>query len=169
MIANGGREVKDWYLFTSTLLKRAIPLYLLIKMSKQPTPNNNDTDFEIRFYENILKESPDFIETMMALADLYTKKGLYREGLELDERLARLRPEEPIIFYNLACSYSLLNDQYAALNAIKKAIELGYDDFDHLYSDSDLANLMADEEFRKYLKNIQKKQKSSKASLPKKE
>ena len=133
------------------------------------TPNNNDIDFEIRFYENILRESPDFIETMMALADLYTKKGLYREGLELDERLSRLRPEEPVIFYNLACSYSLLNDQYAALNAIRRAIELGYDDFEHLYNDKDLASLMADEQFRAYLKDVQKKYRTSKASLPKKE
>ena len=130
---------------------------------------NNDIDFEIRFYESILKESPDFIEAMMALADLYTKKGLYREGLELDERLSRLRPEEPVIFYNLACSYSLLNDPYAALNSIRRAIELGYDDFDHLYNDQDLAHLMADEQFKKYLKGMQKKQKSSKVSLPKKE
>ena len=133
------------------------------------TPNNNDIDFEIRFYENILRESPDFIETMMALADLYTKKGLYREGLELDERLSHLRPEEPVIFYNLACSYSLLNDQYAALNAIRRAIELGYDDFEHLYNDKDLASLMADEQFRAYLKDVQKKYRTSKASLPKKE
>ena len=133
------------------------------------TPNNNDIDFEIRFYENILRESPDFIETMMALADLYTKKGLYREGLELDERLSRLRPEEPVIFYNLACSYSLLNDQYAALNAIRRAIELGYDDFEHLYNDKDLASLMADEQFRAYLKDVQKKYRTSKVSLPKKE
>jgi len=130
---------------------------------------NNDIDFEIRFYESILKESPDFIEAMMALADLYTKKGLCREGLELDERLARLRPDEPVIFYNLACSYSLLNDPYAALNAIRRAIELGYDDFEHLYNDQDLAHLMADEQFKKYLKDTQKKQKSSKVSLPKKE
>ena len=132
-------------------------------------PNNNDIDFEIRFYENILRESPDFIETMMALADLYTKKGLYREGLELDERLSRLRPEEPVIFYNLACSYSLLKDQYAALNAIRRAIELGYDDFEHLYNDKDLAILMADEQFREYLKDVQRKYRSSKVSLPKKE
>ncbi len=136
-------------------------------MSK--SSSNNDIDFEIRFYESILKESPDFIETMIALADLYTKKGLHREGLELDERLSRMRPDDPVIFYNLACSYSLLNEQYAALNAIKRAIELGYDDFDHLYADKDLGNLMSDEEFRKYLKNIQKKLKSSKTSLPKKE
>lgn len=127
---------------------------------------NNDIDFEIRFYENILREAPDFIETMMALADLYTKKGMYREGLELDERLSRLRPQDPVIFYNLACSYSLLNDQHAALNAIRRAIDLGYDDFDHLIKDADLADLMTDAQFRQYLKDVQKKHRSSKMSSP---
>lgn len=138
-----------------------------IKNMSKPSPNN-DIDFEIRFYESILKEAPDFIETLMALADLYTKKGLFREGLELDERLSRLRPDDPVIFYNLACSYSLLNDQPAALNAIRRAIALGYDDFDHLTNDQDLAKLMADEEFRRYLKSVQKKHKSSKVAIPKK-
>lgn len=131
--------------------------------------HNNDIDFEIRFYESILKESPDFIETIMALADLYTKKGLYREGLQLDEKLARMRPDDPVIFYNLACSYSLLNEHSLALSSIKRAIDLGYDDLDHLYADPDLANLMADEQFCQYLKDVQKKRKTSKTILPKKE
>lgn len=135
-------------------------------MSK--SSRDNDIDFEIRFYESVLKESPDFIQTIIALADLYTKKGLYREGLVLDEKLARMRPDDPVIFYNLACSYSLVNEHSAALNAIKKAIELGYDDFDHLSADADLANLMADEQFRQYLKTVQKKR-TSKVTNPKKE
>lgn len=131
--------------------------------------HNNDIDFEIRFYESILKESPDFIETIMALADLYTKKGLYREGLLLDEKLARMRPDDPVIFYNLACSYSLLNEHSLALSAIKRAIDLGYDDFEHLHADPDLANLMADEQFCQYLKDVQRKRKTAKTILPKKE
>ena len=107
-------------------------------MGKQQ-PQNNDNDFEIRFYESILKEAPDFIETLMALADLYTKKG-----------------------------YSLMNDRYAALNAIRRAIDLGYDDFEHLTNDQDLAHLMADEQFRQYIKDAQKKHKSPKVTVPKK-
>ncbi|MBL8012931.1 MAG: hypothetical protein JNN05_03705 [Candidatus Omnitrophica bacterium] len=130
---------------------------------------DNDIDFEIRFYESILKESPDFIEALMALADLYTKKGLYREGLVLDEKLSRMRSDDPVIFYNLACSYALVNEQSAALSAIKKSIELGYDDFDHLYADADLASLLADEQFRQYLKGVQKKRLASKTIVPKKE
>jgi tetratricopeptide (TPR) repeat protein len=124
-------------------------------MSK--SPQQDDMDFEIQLYENVLKDSPEFVEALMALADLYTKKGLVREGLQLDEKLSRLRPDDPMIFYNLACSYSLLNNLYAALNAVKKAIELGYNDFDYLYQDADLANLLADKEFQQYLKDAQKK------------
>jgi tetratricopeptide (TPR) repeat protein len=131
------------------------------------TKNQDNIDFEIELYEKTLKESPDFVEAMMALADLYTKKGLYREGLHLDERLSRLRPDDPMIFYNLACSYALLNNQYAALNAIKKAIELGYDDFDYLYNDHDLSSLLADKDFLEYLKDVQKKKRKRSPKTPK--
>lgn len=161
-------EVK-WY--KKLYLSHAIHSWYLLSLTKvmgKQQPQNNDNDFEIRFYESILKEAPDFIETLMALADLYTKKGLYREGLELDERLSRLRPDDPVIFYNLACSYSLMNDRYAALNAIRRAIDLGYDDFEHLTNDQDLAHLMADEQFRQYIKDAQKKHKSPKVTVPKK-
>ncbi len=132
-------------------------------MTKPP----DDIDFEIQLYENVLKDSPDFVEAMMALADLYTKKGLIREGLQLDEKLSRLRPDNPMIFYNLACSYSLLNNQLAALNAVKKAIDLGYDDFDYLYQDTDLANLLTDKEFQQYLNDIQKKKRKRSSNTAK--
>ena len=131
------------------------------------TKPQDDIDFEIQLYENVLKDSPDFVEAMMALADLYTKKGLIREGLQLDEKLSRLRPDNPMIFYNLACSYSLLNNQPAALNAVKKAIELGYDDFDYLYQDADLANLLTDKEFQQYLNDIQKKKRKRSSNTAK--
>jgi lipopolysaccharide biosynthesis regulator YciM len=57
----------------------------------------NDPQFEIVFYENILKHSPGFIEALIALAELYTKEGMHDKGLELDRRLAELRPEDPVI------------------------------------------------------------------------
>ena len=52
-----------------------------------------DFEFEINFYENILKERPDFVEALMALGDLYTKAGFYEKGLSIDKRLTRLRPD----------------------------------------------------------------------------
>ena len=114
-------------------------------------------DFEIKFYEGILKNSPDFIEALIALGDLYTKKGFYKKGLKIDLRLARLRPEDSIVFYNLACDYSLLNQTSKALEVLKKAISLGYDDLNYLKKDKDLENLKRDERFEKFLSLLKEK------------
>lgn len=115
-----------------------------------------DIDFEIRFLEGLLKHQPDFVEALMMLGDNYTKRGLYRKGLDVDEKLARLCPEDPVVFYNLACSYSLVKDIDRALTAIKKAIGLGYHHFSHLETDPDFANLRADVRFQDYYERLKK-------------
>ncbi|MDE2027329.1 MAG: hypothetical protein KGK03_03565 [Candidatus Omnitrophica bacterium] len=118
-----------------------------------------DIDFEISFYENILRSTPDFIQALAAIGDLYTKAGLWQKGLEVDIKLSGLRPEDPVVFYNLACSYALLNQTRAALGALTKAIDLGYDDFEHMKGDTDLDNLLKDEHFQQYIKQLEKKKK----------
>jgi len=116
-----------------------------------------DTEFEIHFYENILEDAPNFIQALAALGDLYTKAGYWQKGLEVDVRLSGLKPDDPVISYNLACSYALLNQTRAALNALSKAIELGYDDFRHLRSDRDLENLLKDAHVQAFIKQLEKK------------
>ena len=112
----------------------------------------DDPQFEIVFYENILKHSPDFIEAFVALGNLYTREGHYQKGLEVDQRLAKLRPDDATVHYNLACSYSLMNEVPKARDVMRSAFLLGYDDFAHLEKDPDLLNLLADIEFTQYLK-----------------
>ena len=116
---------------------------------KTPKPKKEieNLEFEIEFYENILKKKADFVQALTALGNAYTQKGLYEKGLEIDKKLIRLRPDDPIVFYNLACSYSLLQQIDLALEALTKAIELGYDDFDYMQADADLANIRRDERF----------------------
>lgn len=120
----------------------------------------DNSSFEIRFYEGILAKSPDFIEALVALGDLYTRNGFCRQGLGMDERLYQLRPGDPIILYNLACSYSLLDDKDKAFRAIKQAIHCGYDDFEHLEADKDLDNLRADRRFTRYFERIKGRKRS---------
>jgi len=113
--------------------------------------------FEIRFYEKVLKNSPNFVEALIILGDLYTKKGLYRKGLEVDLRLVKLRPRDSVVFYNLACDYSLLNEIDKALDALRKALDLGYDDFSYLKIDKDLKNLRKDKRFDELLSLFKEK------------
>ncbi len=121
--------------------------------------SDSDPQFEMTFYEGLLKKTPNFIEALLCLGDLYTQHGFYEKGLKVDERLAELRPDDATVFYNLACSYSLMNEVASADRAIKRAIELGYEDFEHLQKDPDLLNLLSSEEFQAYFKKIREKAK----------
>lgn len=120
----------------------------------------DDANFEIQFYEGILGKNPCFIEVLGALGDLYTRNGYYQQGLVMDERLCQLRPNDPIVLYNLACSYSLLDDKDKAFRAIKQAIHCGYDDFEHLEADNDLDNLRSDRRFTRYFERIKSRKRS---------
>ena len=114
-------------------------------------------DFEIAFFEGVVRNKPDFIEALIALGELYTQKKEYDKGLEVDETLARLRPHDPLILYNLACSYSLTNSLEKSFAVIKKAIACGYEDIAYLEQDSDLISLRSTERFQRYLGRLKKR------------
>ena len=113
-----------------------------------------DYDFEIIFFEKLLEKRPSFIQALIALGNVYTQKGDYEKGLEIDLRLRELRRDDPTVHYNLACSYSLLGRIEDALLSLKRAINLGYEDFDYLLRDPDLENLKKDKRFRHLLKKV---------------
>jgi tetratricopeptide (TPR) repeat protein len=114
-------------------------------------------DFQIAFYEGVLKEDPNLVDVLIPLGDAYTKRGLYEKGLEVDLRLSRLRPGDASVFYNVACSYSLLRQMDSALEALEKALALGYNEFKFLMSDPDLENLRKDPRFNKLMEKYRKK------------
>ena len=130
------------------------------KRSDSTVAPNRVMDFELHFFESILKRKPDFIEALIAIGNLYTKRGFFQKGLEIDLKLAQLRPDDPMILYNLACSYSLLNHIDEALSTIKLAVEKGYDDIAYLEWDGDLNNLRQDNRFRQILSIIKNKKTS---------
>ena len=100
-----------------------------------------DLDIEINFLEGVLKRDRGYVEALQLLGDDYTRRGRYEEGLRVDRRLARLCPDDPLVYYNLACSFSLTGEYRKAANALRKAIHYGYRDFDHLRRDKDLVPL----------------------------
>jgi tetratricopeptide (TPR) repeat protein len=104
-------------------------------------------DFEMSFYEGLIREKPNYIDALKPLAELYTKRGDYEKGLEIDLRLSELCPEDPDVIYNLACSYALTGQTDQSFAALGRAIELGYRDFDHMKKDGDLKSLVGDPRF----------------------
>ena len=100
-----------------------------------------ELDVQIGFIEGVVRRDPAYVDALQLLGDNYTRRGRFHEGLDVDQKLAKLEPKNPLVFYNLACSYSL-TDQFAlAARALKKAIKLGYRDFSWLSRDPDLRKL----------------------------
>jgi len=103
--------------------------------------SQRDLDTRIEFLEGLVRRAPDYVDALQLLGDHYTQRGRYTEGLRVDERLARLEPQNSLVFYNLACSYSLTDQLDRAALALDKALQLGYRDFNFLAKDPDLRKL----------------------------
>ncbi|MDK3159466.1 hypothetical protein QPK87_23225 [Kamptonema cortianum] len=112
----------------------------------------NETKRDIRlqldFYEGLIKRTPKDVELLKVMGDLYSKTGDHQKGLEIDQKLARLLPRDPMSHYNLACSYALLRQNQKAVKSLTKAIHLGYCDWDWMKSDPDLKSLRLTIEFQ---------------------
>ena len=121
-------------------------------MSKDRTKGHAHHDtIELTFLENISERLPEDLEVLQALAELYTKTGQYKKGLAIDLQLSQLLPNDDIVWYNLGCSHALTHQPDEAFEALTKAIDLGYGDYDWMKTDPDLASLNADPRFESLL------------------
>jgi tetratricopeptide (TPR) repeat protein len=137
--------------------------------SKRPNPSSNQLprgsalallaerpqiDFEMEFFEGILARLPDFAEVLRAQGANLTTKGLMKDGLKVDQKLVEARPTDPTAHYNLACRYAVLKQRDLAIRTLRRAVELGYRDFDFMRQDSDLEVVHKDPRFRQLLREF---------------
>jgi tetratricopeptide (TPR) repeat protein len=121
-------------------------------MSKDRTSGRAHHDVvELGFLEKISARLPEDLEVLQALADLYTKTGKFKEGLVIDIKLCQQVPNDDLVWYNLACSYALTGNRDQAFDALNKAIDLGYCDYDWMKTDADLNCLRNDPRFESLL------------------
>ncbi len=121
---------------------------------KLNSAEQRDLDTKIQFVEGLVRRDPDYVDALQLLGDHYTQRGRFTEGLHVDERLAQLEPANPLVFYNLACSYSLTDEFDRAFRALNQAIELGYRDFAWLAKDPDMKKLRAQPAFQELKEKI---------------
>jgi Flp pilus assembly protein TadD len=108
----------------------------------------------MQFLEAVRGRCPRNPLLLEALGELYTRAGRFQEGLQVDLELVGMRPDEPIVWYNLGCSYALTGHKEQAFNALTKAVELGYADSDWMLKDSDLQSLREDPRFPQLVKRV---------------
>jgi len=123
------------------------PANTLVRLADQ-----NQLDFELEFFGGILEQYADYVDVLRVQGNNLTLKGRFVDGLQIDQRLVELRPDDPLAHYNLACSYALLKRTSQAIDTLRKAVELGYRDFRYLREDRDLDAIRHDPRFRQLLK-----------------
>jgi tetratricopeptide (TPR) repeat protein len=116
---------------------------------------SHDIEFETRFFESVYRRDPRFADVVEILGGLYTKQGRITEGLKMDRKLVRLEPDNATAHYNLACSLALVRKETHALQALERAIALGYDDYEWMQRDPDLKGLQERPGFQRLLAKLQ--------------
>jgi len=119
-----------------------------VKSKKLTRKAARELDVKISFLEGLVGRDPKYVEALQILGDHYTQRGKLEAGLKVDQQLAQLEPSNPLVFYNLACSYSLTDELDQAVAALEKALALGYRDFKWLAKDPDLRRLRKHPIFR---------------------
>lgn len=125
----------------------------MIPISNQPE-DLRENEQELEFLQAIARRLPEDTHIMRALGDLYTRTGAYADGLRVDENLSRLCAEDPVVWYNLACSLALSDRADDAFDALSRAVELGYNDYESMKKDPDLVSLHGDTRFESILEWI---------------
>jgi tetratricopeptide (TPR) repeat protein len=117
--------------------------------------DQSQLDFELDFFGGILSRHGDYVDVLRVMGNNLTLKGRTRDGLEIDRRLVRLRPQDALAHYNLACSYALTRRTEAALQALRRAVELGYRDFRYMRQDHDLDAIRNDPRYRQLIQEFE--------------
>ena len=108
-------------------------------------------EFEIGLARAVLRLDSRRVDAMMMLGHAFTHRGHHRQALAVDRKLATLCPDDPIVYYNLACSLSNLGEIDESLQALEKSLDLGYRDVPYLMSDPDLENVRRSPQFKRLL------------------
>lgn len=120
--------------------------------SRRKLRRQGQLTFELDFFGRILDRDPLYADVLAAHAGNLATVGLYNQALKADSQLVRLRPDRPIPWYNLACSYALMGMTDRSFDALERALRMGYSHLNHLRRDPDLKSLRRDPRFARLLR-----------------
>jgi tetratricopeptide (TPR) repeat protein len=106
-------------------------------------------------YHKALNHNRELQEAYINLSSAYLGAKKYGEAFDTLESLEKINPLAPLLHFNLACYYSLTENSPASLNALKKAVELGYKGFQEIQTDPDLENLRATAQFKEWFQSLE--------------
>jgi tetratricopeptide (TPR) repeat protein len=111
-------------------------------------------DEAIRDFDRVIDLGERHWEVYFGRAFSYFYKEEYEQAIEdflESTEVHPAHPENSTSFYNIACAYALMGDKDRALRYLKRSVEKGFDDFEHMQEDEDLKILRGDPRFEDML------------------
>ncbi len=99
--------------------------------------------------ENQIVKVPEDARARSLLAVIYAELGRAEDAVREMQFAVALRPNDPTLQYNAACTYARLGKKKESLESLGKAWQLGYRDVAWVRGDPDLEILHDDPEFEK--------------------
>ncbi len=104
---------------------------------------------QVQVLERQLELAPEDVRARILLAGNYATFGKGEDAARHLQTAVTLRPNDPNVLYNAACTYGVLEKKTEALEMFKKAIAAGYARGNWASRDPDLACLRDDPEFQR--------------------
>jgi tetratricopeptide (TPR) repeat protein len=116
---------------------------------------SGDYDQAIIWYERALEFGKDYLFALEGLAlTCFADKKNYEKGHQYALRAEGLFSAQPEVYYNLACYSGYTGNAASALKYIDAALYYGFEDFDLLSSDADLAAVQTLDPYKTFYKNV---------------
>lgn len=121
-----------------------------------------ELDVEIGFLEGLVRRDPAYTDALELLGDNYTTRGRIDDCLKVDEQLRALRPGDPNVRFNLACTLALAGQADRACAELDQALDLGFRDFGSVRREPDLAAARKHPDFKRIRERIRRLEKPAK-------
>jgi adenylate cyclase len=101
-----------------------------------------------------LDMNPDDMRALYIGAANLSSMGEKAQALDWATRAYKAGRDEPVVLYNVACTYALLGETERSLDLLEKAVEIGWGDRAWLETDSDLNSLHDETRFKAILERV---------------
>ena len=107
--------------------------------------------------ERALALNPSDSRALYLGASVLHSRGETVKHEEWIRRAVQSDPTNPLMLYNVGCSYALVGKSELALDHLERAMELGMRNVDWLLTDPDLESVRSDPRFQALIKETQQK------------
>ena len=95
-----------------------------------------------------------YVDSYFLRGTAYHALGKYELAISDYNEAKKNDSKNIAIYYNLGCVYSLINNPMYAIHYLKKAIELGYNDYEWIKKDEDWSNIRNSKKFQELVESI---------------